>query len=197
MANLRTLLVVAGLAIAFVSVCCNGGGRPRALFLDECVVGSAGWCGRNRFGSLLPRQASRRYPFLRGSCLGLGVAVAAAAVAWAWFRLPVLGLIAFLVVYHLIGTALEFRRRGFEARHQEALLEAVRHGTCGHVAVRATRPRCLNRSPTAVRSRFGHSSRKSSWLEAADLAGEDVRPRSWRGSAIVWPTRSSTTSCLR
>src|SRR5207247_8777885 len=58
----------------------------------------------------------------------IGVALAAASMAWAWFRLPVLGLIAFLVVYHLIATALEFRRRGFEARHQEAILEAVRHG---------------------------------------------------------------------
>ncbi|MGI0131244.1 MAG: type II secretion system F family protein [Thermoplasmata archaeon] len=84
-----------------------------------------------------------------------GLAVAAAALAWAWFRLPVLGLIAFLVVYHLIGTALEFRRRGFEARHQEALLEAVRHGI-------------------AVMSRAGNA---TSMLEAlADGGPFEVRP---------------------
>src|SRR5258708_17927397 len=33
-----------------------------------------------------------------------------------------------VVGYPLIGTGLAFRRHGFEARHQEALLEAVRHG---------------------------------------------------------------------
>jgi len=85
----------------------------------------------------------------------IGVALAAASIAWAWFRLPVLGLIAFLVVYHLIGTALEFRRRGFEARHQEALLEAVRHGA-------------------AVMSRAGNA---TSMLESlADSGPFEVRP---------------------
>jgi tight adherence protein B len=85
----------------------------------------------------------------------IGLAVAAAAIAWAWFGLPVLGLIAFLVVYHLVGTALEFRRRGFEARHQEALLEAVRHGI-------------------AVMSRAGNA---TSMLEAlADGGPFEVRP---------------------
>ena len=72
-----------------------------------------------------------------------------------WFRLPVLGLIAFLVVYHLIGTALEFRRRGYESRRQEALLEAVRHGI-------------------AVMSRAGNA---TSMLEAlADGGPFEVRP---------------------
>jgi len=85
----------------------------------------------------------------------IGLAVAAAAIARAWFGLPVLGLIAFLVVYHLIGTALEFTRRGFEARHQEALLEAVRHGI-------------------AVMSRAGNA---TSMLEAlADGGPFEVRP---------------------
>ena len=85
----------------------------------------------------------------------VAVAVAAATIAWMWFSLPVLGLIAFLVVYHLIGTALEFRRRGYEARHQEALLEAVRHGI-------------------AVMSRAGNA---TSMLEAlADGGPFEVRP---------------------
>lgn len=45
-----------------------------------------------------------------------------------WFGLPILGLIAFLVSYHLAGVGLEVRRRRFESRRQEALLESVRHG---------------------------------------------------------------------
>ena len=57
-----------------------------------------------------------------------GGALLAGLVAWAWFRLPVLGLVAFVVTYHLAGVALEVRRRRVESRRQQALLEAVRHG---------------------------------------------------------------------
>ena len=85
----------------------------------------------------------------------LGLATGAAAIAWAWFRLPVLGVIAFLVVYYLMGTGLEFRRRRFESRRQDALLEAVRHGI-------------------AVMSRAGNA---TSMLEAlADGGPFEVRP---------------------
>src|ERR1700737_4652867 len=52
----------------------------------------------------------------------------AGVVAWAWCGLPVLGLVAFVITYHLAGVALEAKRRGFESRRQQALLEAVRHG---------------------------------------------------------------------
>jgi Flp pilus assembly protein TadB len=63
--------------------------------------------------------------------------------------------IAFLVVYYLMGTALEFRRRRFESLRQEALLEAVRHGI-------------------AVMSRAGNA---TSMLEAlADGGPFEVRP---------------------
>src|SRR6202049_2616242 len=60
--------------------------------------------------------------------LRAGGALLAGVVAWAWFGLPVLGLVAFVVTYHLAGVALEAKRRGFESRRQQALLEAVRHG---------------------------------------------------------------------
>src|SRR5487761_510216 len=60
--------------------------------------------------------------------LRTGGALLAGLVAWAWFGLPVLGLVAFVVTYHLAGVALEAKRRGFESRRQQALLEAVRHG---------------------------------------------------------------------
>ena len=50
------------------------------------------------------------------------------AVVGLWFGLPILGFVAFLVSHHLAGVALEVRRRRFESRRQEALLESVRHG---------------------------------------------------------------------
>lgn len=154
MANLRTLMAVAGLAIAFACLA--------AIAADDLtgVVRRI----QHRFERLI-RSESVRVALAQAGLTSIpvpawilartGLAVAAAALAWAWFRLPVLGLIAFLVVYHLIGTALEFRRRGFEARHQEALLEAVRHGI-------------------AVMSRAGNA---TSMLEAlADGGPFEVRP---------------------
>lgn len=57
-----------------------------------------------------------------------GLALLAGLVAWFWFGFPVLGLIGFVVVYHLLGVALEVRRRRAEARRQEALLEAIGYG---------------------------------------------------------------------
>ncbi len=154
MANLRTLLIVAGLTIAFACLA--------AMAADD--LGAAFRRVRRRVGRLV-RPESVRVALAQAGLTSIpvpawilsrtGLAVAAAAIAWAWFGLPVLGLIAFLVVYHLIGTALEFRRRGFEARHQEALLEAVRHGI-------------------AVMSRAGNA---TSMLEAlADGGPFEVRP---------------------
>jgi len=154
MANLRTLLVVAGLTIAVVCLA--------AIAADDLRPVS----GRvsRRLGELVRPESVRvalaqaglnSIPVPVWILSRIGVALAAASIAWAWFRLPVLGLIAFLVVYHLIGTALEFRRRGFEARHQEALLEAVRHGA-------------------AVMSRAGNA---TSMLESlADSGPFEVRP---------------------
>ncbi|HEY8922517.1 MAG TPA: type II secretion system F family protein, partial [Candidatus Limnocylindria bacterium] len=154
MANLRTLLIVAGLTIAFACLA--------AMAADD--LSAASRRVRRRVGRLV-RPESVRVALAQAGLTSIpvpawilsrtGLAVAAAAIAWAWFGLPVLGLIAFLVVYHLIGTALEFRRRGFEARHQEALLEAVRHGI-------------------AVMSRAGNA---TSMLEAlADGGPFEVRP---------------------
>jgi len=117
MANLRTLLIVAGLTIAFACLA--------AMAADD--LSAASRRVRRRVGRLV-RPESVRVALAQAGLTSLpvpawilsriGLAVAAAVIAWAWFGLPVLGLIAFLVVYHMIGTALEFRRRGFEARHQ-------------------------------------------------------------------------------
>ncbi len=60
--------------------------------------------------------------------LRLAASLLAGLMAWVWFALPVLGVVAFAVVYHLAGVALEARRRQFESKRQKALLEAVRHG---------------------------------------------------------------------
>lgn len=154
MANLRTLLVVTGLTIAFVCLA--------AIAADDLTAVSRRV--RRRVGQLIRPESVRvalaqagltSIPVPAWMLARIGLAVAAAVIAWAWFRLPVLGLIAFLVVHHLIGTALEFRRRGFEARHQEALLEAVGHGI-------------------AVMSRAGNA---TSMLEAlADGGPFEVRP---------------------
>ena len=154
MANLRSLLVVAGLTIALVCLA--------AIAADDLTAVSRRM--RRRIGQLI-RPESVRVALAQAGLISIpvpvwilsriGLAVAAAAIAWGWFRLPVLGLIAFLVVYHVIGTALEFRRRGFEAGHQEALLEAVRHGM-------------------AVMSRSGNA---TSMLESlADSGPFEVRP---------------------
>ena len=154
MANLRTLLVVVGLTIAFASLA--------AIVAGD--LASAAQQIRRQVARLMRLEAVRvslaqaglvSIPVPAWILARIGLAIATAAIAWAWFRLSVLGLIAFLVVYHLAGTALEFRRRGFEARHQEALLEAVRHGI-------------------AVMSRAGNA---TSMLEALAEGGPfEVRP---------------------
>ncbi len=127
MAGLRTLLVVGALAGALVCL---------AIMAIDDLASVAGWL-RRRAGRLLQPEPVRVALAQAGLdsipvpawLLGrLGASLLAGAAAWAWFGLPVLGLITFLVIHHLIGVALEIRRRRFEARRQEALLEAVRHG---------------------------------------------------------------------
>ena len=152
--SLRTLLVEAGLAIAFVSVAALAAGDVTAVFRR---------LGR-RIGDVIQPDSVRvalaqagleSVPVPAWMSARIGLAVGAAAIAWAWFRLPVLGVIAFLIIYYLLGTGLEFRRRRFESRRQEALLDAVRHGI-------------------AVMSRAGNA---TSMLEAlADGGPFEVRP---------------------
>lgn len=154
MASLRTILVIVGLTIAFGAVAIMAAGELTTF---------AGRMNR-RIGGLIRPESVRialaqagleSIPVPAWISARIGLAIAAAAIAWEWFGLPVLGLIAFLVVYHLIGTGLEFRRRTFEARRQEALLEAMRHGI-------------------AVMSRSGNA---TSMLEAlADGGPFEVRP---------------------
>lgn len=154
MPSLRTALVVVGLGIAF--------GAVAALAADDLTLIARRV--RRRVDRLLRPESVRvslaqaglaSMPVPAWISARVGLAIAAGAVAWAWFRLPVLGLIAFLVVYHLVGTGLEFRRRGFEARRQEALLDAARHGI-------------------AVMSRSGNA---TSMLEALAEGGPfEVRP---------------------
>jgi Flp pilus assembly protein TadB len=154
MPSLRTALVVVGLGIAFIGVA--------ALAADDLAL-VAGRV-RRRVDRLIRPESVRvslaqaglaSIPVPAWISARIGLAIAAGAVAWAWFRLPVLGLIAFLVVYHLIGTGLEFRRRGSEAQRQEALLDAARHGI-------------------AVMSRSGNA---TSMLEALAEGGPfEVRP---------------------
>src|SRR5260370_33379429 len=106
MANLRTLLIVAGLTIAFACLA--------AMAADDLSAGSRRV--RRRVGRLV-RPESVRVALAQAGLTPvpgpawilsrIGLAVGPAAIAWAWCGLPVLGSIAFLVLYHLIGTALE------------------------------------------------------------------------------------------
>lgn len=152
--SLRTLLVEVGLAVAFISIAALAAGD---------VSGVSRRLGR-RIGGLIQPESVRvalaqagleSVPVSAWMSARIGLAAGAAAIAWAWFRLPVLGVIAFLVAYYLMGTGLEFRRRRFESQRQDALLEAVRHAT-------------------AVMSRAGNA---TSMLEAlADGGPFEVRP---------------------
>lgn len=57
-----------------------------------------------------------------------GLAMAAGLVAYLVFGLVVLGLVAALATYHVVGLGLEARRRQAESRRQRALLDAMRFG---------------------------------------------------------------------
>jgi tight adherence protein B len=57
-----------------------------------------------------------------------GLAAFAGLIAYLVFGLVVLGLVAVLAAYHLIGLGLEARRRQAETRRQRALLDAMRFG---------------------------------------------------------------------
>src|ERR1700694_1001191 len=48
--------------------------------------------------------------------LRIGLSLVLGALAWAWFGLAVVGLLSGLVVYHVLGMALEARRRRAEGR---------------------------------------------------------------------------------
>ena len=125
--SLRTLLVETGLAIAFVSVAALAAGDVTAVF-RRLGRGIGDVIRPDSVRVALAQAGLESVPVPAWMSARIGLAVGAAAIAWAWFRLPVLGVIAFLVIYYLMGTGLEFRRRRFESRRQEALLEAVRHG---------------------------------------------------------------------
>jgi len=64
----------------------------------------------------------------RWLALRWGAAAAAGAAGYLVFGLVVMGLVAALAAYHLIGLSLESRRRQVEASRQVALLDAIRFG---------------------------------------------------------------------
>ena len=65
-----------------------------------------------------------------GSWLGIrgGISILVALLAFAVFRVLVLSLLGGLISYHLIGLALEARRRRVLLERQRALLEAIGYG---------------------------------------------------------------------
>jgi tight adherence protein B len=64
----------------------------------------------------------------RWLALRWGLAALAGVAGHLLFGLPVLGLVAALVAYHLVRLGLESRRRRVETRRQRALLDATRFG---------------------------------------------------------------------
>ena len=58
----------------------------------------------------------------------IGSAALAGVLAYAAFGVFVLAAVAFLAVYHLIGLALEAKRRRAQLERERALLEAIRYG---------------------------------------------------------------------
>src|SRR5258706_437301 len=113
MANLRTLLIVAGLSIAFACLA--------AMAADD--LSAASRRVRRRVGQLVRPESVRvalaqagltSMPVPAWILSRIGLAVAAAGIAWAWFGLPVLGLFAFLVGFPRAGPALNSVGRGLE-----------------------------------------------------------------------------------
>lgn len=58
-----------------------------------------------------------------------GLAAVTGVLGHLVFGLPVVALVVALATYHLLGTALESRRRQVEAARQRALLDAIRYGS--------------------------------------------------------------------
>src|SRR5438105_11507963 len=130
MGSLRTVLAVAGLAIAFAAITAIAAGELAAVYRPSLHrIGR--WIRPESVRIALAQAGLASIPVPAWIAARVTVAVAAATVAWRGFRLPVLGLLAFLVVYHLIGPALGFRRGGYESRGQDGLLHALGHGSPG------------------------------------------------------------------
>src|SRR2546430_16760183 len=60
--------------------------------------------------------------------LRLGGSAVAGLLSYLAFGVAVLGLVGCLATYHLLGLAMEHRRRGRQLERQQALLEAIRYG---------------------------------------------------------------------
>lgn len=58
----------------------------------------------------------------------IGIALASGLLTYVVFGVLVLAVVAFLAIYHLIGLALEARRRRAQLERERALLEAIRYG---------------------------------------------------------------------
>lgn len=98
-----------------------GGALARALKLERVQVDLA--------------QAELRWISPKGwLALRWGLSALAGLAGYLLFGLLVVGLVTALAAYHLLGLALESRRRRVEARRQRALLDALRFG----VSVMAT-----------------------------------------------------------
>src|SRR5262249_61681493 len=60
--------------------------------------------------------------------LRVGASLVAALIAYLAFGVLVLGVVASLACYHLLGLAMEHRRRSRQLERQQALLDSIRYG---------------------------------------------------------------------
>src|SRR2546430_705194 len=121
--------LAAGLALAGAAVCWCFVAAPELPALRDWLVGAASRLLRVEQVRVDLAQAELHWlsPW-RWIGLRLLLAVLAGVAGYLLFGLTVIGLVAAVAAYHLLGLGLEARRRQVEARRQRALLDAIRFG---------------------------------------------------------------------
>ena len=106
------------------------------------VLGEPDWAGlrqrlAQRAARVLPVERAREdlaqagmpwLPVEAWMALRVGGSLVAGLIAYLAFSVLVLALVACLACYHLLGLAMEHRRRSRQLERQQALLEAIRYG---------------------------------------------------------------------
>jgi Flp pilus assembly protein TadB len=99
----------------------------------------------------------------------VGGSVIAGLVSYLAFGVAVLGLVGCLATYHLLGLAMEHRRRSRQLERQQALLEAIRYGA-------SVMARGGNATEMLIAlARNGPRLARSIFSEVADLSDDETR----------------------
>lgn len=123
------LELAAGLGLAGAAVCLLVAAAPGVAGLRRRAASRLErWLALERRREQLAQAGLDRLSVTAWLLLRAVAAALAAVLAQLVFGVPVLGLVAGLVCYHLLGLALELRRRQRQLERQQALLEAIRYG---------------------------------------------------------------------